>query len=121
MHPHQTPVWMHFEPLFCTVLENKRKSASRRHNALPPMRFLKRWAHCRRNIGYRRDPNTRAACVATNVITGESHPNVNFGVKQIDTGMSAYHYQARRDENFKKLQALRMNTFCVVHGAIWGI
>jgi hypothetical protein len=38
---------------------------------------------------------------------GESYPVITTSVKEIDTGMSAFHYQARRDDNFRAMQKLR--------------
>lgn len=54
---------------------------------------------------------------------GESYPCITTGVKEIDTGMAYCHFQARRDENFDKLQAIRRNEelFAVVKGRIFEI
>lgn len=38
---------------------------------------------------------------------GESYPAVHTGIREIDTGLSFSHIDARRDENFRQLQALR--------------
>ena len=38
---------------------------------------------------------------------GRSYPAMNTGLIEMDTGLSAFHYQARRDENFERLQELR--------------
>jgi hypothetical protein len=40
-------------------------------------------------------------------------------IKEKDTGISAFHYKdARRDENFNKMQTLRKNSFAIVSGRI---
>lgn len=72
-------------------------------------------------LGYRRDPASRCAGISTYLATGRTFQNVNFRVREKDTGMSAFHYLARRDQNFQQLQDLREMTFCVVNAAIWGI
>jgi hypothetical protein len=41
-------------------------------------------------------------------------------IVESDTGISAFHYKdARRDDNFNKLQDIRMNTFVFENGRIW--
>ena len=49
---------------------------------------------------------------------GESFPAINTGVKEFDTGLSAWNVDARRDNNFKALQELRESLFAVVRGKI---
>jgi hypothetical protein len=67
-------------------------------------------------LGYRRDPDSRCVCVTKNLTTGNTYPCVTWDVQEIDTGMSAFHVNARRDERFRKLQELRFNTFAVLGG-----
>lgn len=65
-----------------------------------------------RSIGYRLDRSRDCVSVnrhMTGEYAGESYPAVNTGVSEVDTGMSFSHYQARRDDNFNELQALRFN------------
>lgn len=72
-------------------------------------------------LGYRRELDMRAAGVARNLTTGNMYPSVSFGIAEVDTGMSAFHFKARRDANFKALQAMRYNTFAVIRGAYLGL
>lgn len=63
-----------------------------------------------RAIGYRLD--RRADCAAParymdGPRAGESYPCVTTGVCEVDTGLSAYHVDARRDAKFDELQRLR--------------
>lgn len=67
-------------------------------------------------LGYKRTPGSQCACVARNMTTGNTYPCVTWGVQEIDTGMSACHYMARRDANFERLQELRFSTFAVARG-----
>lgn len=69
-----------------------------------------------RRIGYEIDPGTRAAGVFRNLDTGNNYPGATYGVCEIDTRMSAFHYQARRDANFRALQEFRQWTFTVSGG-----
>lgn len=50
--------------------------------------------------------------------TGESFPAINTGVRELDSGLSAWNVDARRDNNFKALQELRKSLFAVVRGRI---
>lgn len=65
-------------------------------------------------LGYARDKSMRCTCIAKNLATGNTYPNVSFGVREKDTKRSAFHFESRRDENFKKLQEIRFDTFSVV-------
>ncbi len=51
---------------------------------------------------------------------GISYPSVTTGIREADTGMSAFHVDARRDANFAKLQQMRLSGeyFAVSRGAI---
>lgn len=69
-------------------------------------------------LGYVRDTDTRCACTAKNLTTGNTYPCVTFGVKESDSGLSAFHVAARRDDNFRRLQELRFWTFVVSRGSI---
>lgn len=72
-------------------------------------------------LGYQRALDMRASCIAKNMDTGNTYPCVTYGVSEVDTGMSAFHVNARRDERFKALQELRRWTFVVQRGAIVGV
>ncbi|SED36538.1 hypothetical protein SAMN05216178_6954 [Pseudomonas saponiphila] len=69
-------------------------------------------------LGYRIDLRNRADSVARYVdgpFTGVSYPARHFdSPREADTGLSFCHFQARRDECFQKLQALRDEIFCIV-------
>ena len=68
------------------------------------------------DLGYRRGKDSRCTCTAQNMATGNHYPCTTYGVDEADTGMSAFNVDARRDANFKALQALRFNTFAVSQG-----
>jgi hypothetical protein len=74
-------------------------------------------------LGYALDRN--CDCFSQNLFMtgereGQSYPAINTGVKERDTGRSAFHFEARRDENFKELQRLRAGEelFAVVKNRI---
>ena len=74
-------------------------------------------------IGYRLDRSLDCASMnryLTGDCAGQSYPAINTGVKEADTGLSAFNVNARRDENFKALQRMRFNEelFAVVRGRI---
>lgn len=68
---------------------------------------LDRTADCRSNHHYVTGPRA-----------GKSHPGVSLRPVQIDDGKAAWHYEARRDDNFRKLQTIRDQIFFVSKGAI---
>ena len=68
------------------------------------------------NLGYKRYKITIASGTARNLSTGNTYPSTTYGLKEIDTGMSAFHFTARRDEKFKALQKLRSKIFAVRAG-----
>ena len=74
------------------------------------------------SLGYKLCPYH---CYSNNlyVDSGESYPADNRNVNEADTGLSAFHFQARRDENFRTLQRLRFNgeLFAVVSDRIVSI
>ena len=49
---------------------------------------------------------------------GVVYTGINYGVREIDTKMHAFHVDARRDRNFRDLQEMRQSVFCVVNGRI---
>lgn len=69
-------------------------------------------------LGYKLDRTMDCRAPARYLETGRSYPCCTTGLKEADTGMSAFHYQARRDNNFKAMQALRGKIFAVSLGAI---
>lgn len=72
-----------------------------------------------RVLGYRLDRSMDCRSNArfmTGAYAGESYPCCTTGIVEIDTGMSAFHYQARRDANFKRMQKLRGEICAVSRG-----
>lgn len=72
-------------------------------------------------LGYKLDRSMDCRCNArfmTGEHAGESYPCITTSVKEIDTGMSAFHYQARRDSNFKAMQKLRQEICAITRGAL---
>jgi hypothetical protein len=71
-----------------------------------------------REIGYRFDPDMACKSLArymTGERAGESYPSNSLKPVQLDDGLSFSHFEARRDENFKRLTEIR-NTHYSVHG-----
>lgn len=79
------------------------------------------YQHRLANIGYEIESDSRTPCRAKNMSTGNTYPCVTWGVRERDTKMSAFHVDARRDENFERLQTFRRYTFAVVKGAIYEV
>ena len=76
------------------------------------------------SLGYKRYRITLASGTARNMSTGNAYPSTTYGLKEIDTGMSAFHFTARRDEKFKALKKLCSKTFAIRRGrmiTIYGI
>ena len=72
-------------------------------------------------IGYRLDRSMDCRSVArwmTGRRAGSSYPACSLYPRQIDDGKSAWNIEARRDQRFKALQALREKVFAVSRGAI---
>lgn len=69
-------------------------------------------------LGYERRPDSRATGVFRNLTAGRSFNGATWGVREMDTKQSAYHYQSRRDAKFKALQQLRQDVCVVVRGTI---
>jgi hypothetical protein len=55
-------------------------------------------------------------------LTGEraglTYPCISTGIVEADTGISAFHVDARRDNNYRDMQRLRQEVYAVVRGAI---
>lgn len=67
-------------------------------------------------LGYKLDRSMDCMGIArfmTGPLAGECYKVKTTGLKEADTGKSAFHYQSRRDSNFEKMQALR-NEICVI-------
>lgn len=69
------------------------------------------------DMGYKLDRNGDCSGTATyvsGVRQGQSYRNLSLSVREIDSGKRAFHYQARRDANFKRMQAYRDEAFAIV-------
>ena len=63
-----------------------------------------------KRLGYRLDRSMDCKAISTwrtGERAGKSFPCISTGIKEIDTGKSAFHFEARRDKNFEALQAMR--------------
>ena len=70
-------------------------------------------------LGYTLDRTLDCRAPSRYLETGRSYPCCTTSVKETDTGVSAWHYlDARRDDNFKAMQALRSQIFAVSRGAV---
>jgi hypothetical protein len=74
-------------------------------------------------IGYTLDRSLDCRSMAkwmTGHRAGKSYPCVTTGICETDAGLSAFHFDARRDRNFAKLQEMRMSGkyFAISNGAI---
>lgn len=73
-------------------------------------------------LGYRLDRSLDCRGLArwqTGARAGKSHPAITTGVKESDSGRSAFHFESRRDSNFEAMQRLRQDVFAVSRGAIF--
>lgn len=76
-----------------------------------------------RDLGYALDRTLdcrSTAQIMTGPRAGETYPTLSTGIKEADTGRSAFHFAARRDANFRTLQKLRFEVglYAVLNGAI---
>ncbi len=69
-------------------------------------------------LGYRLDRSLDCRSTAQWLESGRTYPACSVYLVEADTGMSAFHYQARRDSRFDAMQALRDQVFAVSRGAI---
>lgn len=75
-------------------------------------------------LGYRLDRTMDCRCAArwlTGPAAGASYPCITTGIKEADTGLSAFNVHARRDDNFQALQSLRGKIYSVTKGRIFEI
>lgn len=49
---------------------------------------------------------------------GKFYPCLTTGLTEADTGRSAFHYQARRDDNFRAMMQLRKQIAAITRGAL---
>jgi hypothetical protein len=74
-----------------------------------------------RAIGYRFDASMSCRSMAqimTGPRAGTTYPAVSLYARQVDDGLSYCNMDARRDDAFIALKALRNSRFAVVRGAI---
>lgn len=72
-------------------------------------------------LGYRIDRSLECRSVAHHLSgerKGSGYPSITTRVKEADTGLSAFHVDARRDVNFEMMQQIRQQVFAVTDGAI---
>lgn len=72
-------------------------------------------------IGYRLDRQSDCRSLSrwmTGPRAGKSYPTLSLRPVQIDDGKAAWHFEARRDANFNRLQLLRDEIFAVSKEAI---
>ena len=96
--------------------------ARRKALGLAPMTVAQIEARLR-PLGYRLDRNLdcrSTARILAGPAAGISYPCLTTGIRDIETGASAFHFRGRRDARFKELQAFRLSeeAFAVVGGAI---
>jgi hypothetical protein len=75
-------------------------------------------------LGYALDDDTRChgtARLMSGGSEGATFPCTTIGVVEADTRQSAFHRDARRDANFRAMQALRGDAFAVVGGRILSV
>ncbi|MDF0545248.1 hypothetical protein PX699_23110 [Sphingobium sp. H39-3-25] len=76
-----------------------------------------------RDLGYALDRTLdcrSSARIMTGPRAGQTYPSLSTGIKEADTGRSAFHVDARRDTRFRTLQNLRFEVglYTVLNGAI---
>lgn len=67
-------------------------------------------------LGYVLDRTMDAHCTArymTGERAGAAYPCTTAGLRERDTGRTAWNIESRRDENFRRMQALRNEVFAV--------
>ena len=69
-------------------------------------------------IGYKLDRSSDCRSTARYLESGRTYPACSTGVKETDTGRSAFHFESRRDDNFRRMQTLRNEVFAVSRNAI---
>lgn len=100
----------------------QKELARRRANGHTPM-TVKQMEQTLGNLGYRLDRNKdcrQLVRITDGPDAGVSYPAILTGVAEIDTGKGAFHFEARRDDNYKKMYEMHFNEsmFAVVRGCI---
>ncbi|EIZ1086077.1 hypothetical protein MPI44_004625 [Klebsiella oxytoca] len=82
---------------------------------------IKKLTEMLKDIGYRFD-RSMDTCSQAQIMTGDSagdsFPTRVLYPVQIDDGVSAFHYEARRDANYQKLKEIRNSMFSVSRNRI---
>ena len=75
---------------------------------------------CRRcsAIGYRVEIHSPDASHWTNLGTGNRYPGTSYPVTHAESGLSAFHVDAPRDANYRRLQEIRSDCFVYSCGRI---
>lgn len=71
-------------------------------------------------LGYRLDRSMDCASIATHMTgdrTGDRYPALALYPREMDSGLSAWNVDARRDANYKRLQQYRLDVFAIVRNA----
>lgn len=72
-------------------------------------------------LGYRLDRSLDCRAMSRYMSgprAGDSYPCCDTGLKESDTGLSAWNINARRDANFQAMQAMRGTFYAVTRGHI---
>lgn len=69
-------------------------------------------------LGYALDRDLDCRSTARYLHDNRTYPCCTTGLKESDTGLSAFHFQARRDSRFEQMQTLRGEIFAISRGAI---
>lgn len=72
------------------------------------------------DLGYKIDESLSFNYV-NNLNPGPSYKARAVSIVQADDGSSFAHVDARRDDNFRRLQALRFNQDILIRGRVWEI
>ena len=64
-------------------------------------------------VGYKFLRSMDCRALAKDMNSGERYPNLTLYPIQIDDKKSAWHFEARRDQNFEQLKAIRSKYFAV--------
>lgn len=65
-------------------------------------------------VGYTFDRCMDCRGMTQDMTSGETYPNLTLYPIQADDKKSAWHFEARRDQNYERLQAIRDKYFAVV-------
>ena len=69
-------------------------------------------------LGYTLDRDLDCRSTARYLADNRTYPCCNTGLKEADSGLSAWNVNARRDSRFEQMQELRGQIFAISRGAI---